>query len=147
MESKTFFISGHVDLGAGEFERHYLHAIQNAVDDPNSNFVIGDATGCDSLAMTYLAALAEHDPALKDRVTIYHLFNRARNNFGFYTRGGFATEEDRDDAMTRASQVDILYVRPEDEMRKRFRDNYNPNYVCGTEKNRRRREKYVGGGV
>jgi ribosomal protein S16 len=40
-----------------------------------------------------------------------HMLAAPRNNTGFPTVGGFATDEERDEAMTLASDVDLAWVR------------------------------------
>jgi len=69
-------------------------------------FVVGDYYGVDIMAQEYLKARNQTD------VTVYHMFESPRNYLeGFKTIGGFTCDEDRDAAMTLASDYDIAYVR------------------------------------
>jgi len=48
-----------------------------------------------------------------ENVRVFHMLDAPRHNVGDYsTVGGFLNDEDRDAAMTRASQADITWVRP-----------------------------------
>ncbi len=98
------FISGHLDLTQGEFEEYYCHQIDNALAK-NEAFVVGDARGADRLAQYYLLRKTE-------LVVVYHMFTNPRNNVGFPTRGGFQSDAERDEQMTRDSHQDIAWVRP-----------------------------------
>lgn len=97
------FISGHLDLTQDEFELQYSMPIDEALRQGHS-FVVGDARGADHLAQRYLLNKT-------DKVTVFHMFDAPRHNVGFDTRGGFSTDEDRDDAMTRNSTYDIAWFR------------------------------------
>lgn len=137
----TYFISGHQDLSKEEFDEHYKKRILDAVKS-NASFVIGDARGGDSLAQKWLSYLCRSNPDLHQRVTVYHMYQRPRNNLGnFPTKGGFESDEERDDAMTKNSQEDILWVRTPAEQQKKLGPKYNPFHVSGTMKNKLRREE------
>lgn len=101
----VYFVSGHLDLTAEELAEHYaprLHAAHAA----GASFVVGDARGCDAMVQQLLAELGA-------KVTVFHMFERPRNCVaGIATRGGFATDAERDAAMTAASDDDIAWVRP-----------------------------------
>lgn len=97
------FISGHLDLTEMEFEEHYRDSIDNALKQ-NQGFVVGDARGADTLAQKYLLGKT-------DAVVVYHMFESPRNNEGFTTRGGFQSDAERDEQMTRDSHQDIAWVR------------------------------------
>ena len=102
----TYFVSGHLDLTLEEFRTHYVPRIAAALAE-DSAFVVGDARGCDLMAQIFL----RDTRAL--RVQVFHMLDRPRNNVGgFPTVGGFATDGDRDAAMTGASDADIAWVRP-----------------------------------
>ena len=102
--SITHFISGHLDLSKKEFDEHYKIKIQSAMSNGDS-FIIGDARGADSLAQQ---VLTEH---LYDKVTVYHMLEKPRNNFGnFKTKGGFKCDDDRDEQMTKDSTNDIFWI-------------------------------------
>jgi hypothetical protein len=141
MMSKTYFISGHLDLSQEEFDANYKDRIVNAINN-NSNFVIGESRGADSLGQKLLSVYTKKDLSLYDRVTVYHMFDTPRNNFGnFITIGGFTSDEERDEAMTKASDEDILWMRDPKEQRKRLGAKYNPYHISGTTKNMLRRKK------
>ena len=99
-----YFVSGHLDLTEEEFEEHYVPKLVGAIQKGGS-FVVGDAPGCDTMAQQYLRGAA---------VTVYHMLEMPRNLRcdTFDTVGGFRTDEERDAAMTEASDEDIAWVRP-----------------------------------
>lgn len=102
------FISGHLDLTQDEFDQHYQPRILAAIAAGDS-FGVGDARGADTLAQAFLARMNLPDW----KVVVFHMFDTPRNNvWGFQTKGGFQTDEDRDAAMTRTSDEDIAWVRP-----------------------------------
>lgn len=104
----TYFVSGHLDLTVDEFRGHYAPRIAAALsEDPDAAFVVGDARGCDLMAQLHL----RNARAL--RVQVFYALDRPRNNVGgFPAVGGFASDGDRDAAMTAASDADIAWVRP-----------------------------------
>lgn len=114
------FISGHLDLTQAEFEEYYRYKIDNALEK-NQGFVVGDAKGADTFAQQYLFGKTK-------AVVVYHMFESPRNNAGFPTRGGFQSDKERDEQMTRDSHQDIAWVKPG---RKK----------SGTQKNLNRRSK------
>lgn len=118
--SDIYFISGHLDLTDQEFLDHYKVIIDKALKD-NSLFVVGDARGADSLAQKYLSVKTNN-------VTVYHMFDSPRNNYGFLTRGGFNSDSSRDKQMTLDSDIDICWIREGREH-------------SGTARNKLRREK------
>jgi len=108
----TIFVSGHMDLTEVEFEEHYKQRIYAAASK-GSHFVVGDAPGCDEMAQKYIHSLTP-------RLTIYHMLESPRRTVFDIRRvhrqdvhcGGFATDAERDAAMTVASDDDIAWVRP-----------------------------------
>ena len=106
------FISGHIDLTQDEFDSHYKDRILKSIQE-NASFVVGDANGCDAMAQRFLSDCigGELLPEI-DRVRVYHMLKKPRNNVGFRTVGGFKSDEERDAAMTAASDADIAWVRP-----------------------------------
>jgi hypothetical protein len=100
------FISGHLDLTEQEFIEHYVPRI----DDANHNghhFVVGDARGCDTMAMKYI-----HSKGLAGRLTVYHMHTAPRNYVeGAWKRGGYGDDEERDATLTYQSNYDIAWVR------------------------------------
>jgi len=118
----TQFISGHGDVDAPEFFEHYVPLIDKAIANGDS-FVVGDFRGADMKAQVYL-----HFRGINN-VKVYHMFVSPRFNAGgFETVGGFTTDEERDSAMTRDSDMDIAWVRKGKE-------------TSGTQKNIDRRTK------
>ena len=130
---RTFFVSGHVDLSEEQFTAHYTKPLTAAMAE-RAAFVVGDSQGADIMAQRYIAARSS-----AAEVTVYHLGSTpecVEESSAVSTRGGFATHDDKDAAMTGASDVDIAWVRsPEEQLAL-----YGENYVTGTEKNILRRE-------
>jgi len=128
----TYFISGHCDITEDEFSREYHDKLETAVLS-GANFVVGDARGVDIMAQKYLS----NRPG---RVTVYHLFDTPLNiaNPAFKTIGGFQTHDQKDTAMTRNSNADILWIRSEEEQKKLYGKKYRYR-ISGTEKNLNRR--------
>lgn len=122
--SKVFFISGHRDITEEEFKKYYEEKIFNAINQ-DANFVVGDYYGVDDLAQKYLKAMMVD----KCKVRVYHMFEEPRNNCGWLTVGDFTSDEERDSAMTYASDFDIAWVRPGKEK-------------SGTARNLQRRKEY-----
>lgn len=103
--SLVVFVSGHLDLTEEEFSAHYEPAILEA-GRQGHRFVVGDARGADLLFQRF----AQREGL---GVTVYHMLERPRHNVGgFATVGGFPSDEARDAAMTKASSLDIAWVRP-----------------------------------
>lgn len=103
---KTAYISGHLKISSEEFDEHYLLPIREAMVR-GDKFVVGDARGTDTIAQQYLYLCGVED------VTVYHMLDKPRNNkYHFPTVGGFKSDEERDAAMTAASDYDIAWVRP-----------------------------------
>jgi len=108
----THFISGHLDLTIPEFMLFYAHRLEKAIHN-GDDFVVGDAPGADTIAQWWLAF--HIGPELEAKVTVFHMLDAPRNlvaAHGFNTRGGFTSDEERDRAMTEASDADIAWVRP-----------------------------------
>ena len=126
-QDKTVFISGHMDLTAQEFEEHYAPRLRDVVAT-GAAVVVGDARGADTMAQRYLKA-ARHE-----NVLVYHMLATPRFNADFPTVGGFASDRERDEAMTRASSSDIAWVRPGREK-------------SGTAKNLARRAQFISRGM
>lgn len=104
--SQIAFISGHLNLTEEEFATHYKPKIDEAIARGDS-FSIGDARGCDSMAARYIHSLGQ-----VERVTIYHMFLSPRNYVeGAWKRGGYRSDDERDEAMTNHSDYDIAWVR------------------------------------
>ncbi len=107
----TYFISGHRDITANEFEFNYEPLINFALhENPNAKFIVGDYQGADIMAQNYLMDILCIEP---ERVTVYHMLDAPRNINPKITKtkGGFKGDEERDAAMTAASSRDIALVR------------------------------------
>ena len=134
--SLTYFISGHMDLTPAEFDEHYAPKIREAAMRSHNRFVVGDAPGCDAMAQRFLMDLdVGQDERERAEFHVYHMLSQPRNCVEGLSpvelRGGFASDAERDAAMTEASDEDIAWVRPDKKKRR-----------SGTAKNLdRRREK------
>lgn len=113
----VIFISGHRDLTYDEFKKYYEPRIDDAIeifyndeDDGTLRFVIGDCAGCDIMAQDYLLDTLNYKPEL---ITVYHCYDAPRyvNPKVKNLKGGFGGDIDKDNAMTKASNNDIAYVR------------------------------------
>ena len=107
----TYFISGHRDITKEEFEFNYEPLINLAIhENPDAKFVVGDYYGADIMAQDYLMDILCYDP---EKVTVYHMLEAPRNiNAAIkHTKGGFKSDDERDEAMTKASSKDIALVR------------------------------------
>lgn len=125
---KIWFVSGHLDLTPDEFSNHYAGRIVAAFQ-AGDRFVLGDAPGCDTMAQQLLADLGAEGP----QVTVFHMLERPRELVsGFALVGGYKTDLERDEAMTRCSDDDIAWVRP-----------VHKKKNSGTAKNLRRRFESV----
>lgn len=152
MKNSRVFISGHVDLFQKSFEKHYIPFIDQAIAN-DCTFVIGNSTGCDEMAMSYLLKMGVD----KNKITIYHHDDESAQrkehltieeikNLGFTKIiTGFATHDHRDTAMTDNSDCDIAWVRPVShtiKVMKLLGKIYDPLHESATYKNILRREMY-----
>lgn len=106
-----YFISGHGDLTQIEFNNYYVPVLDDILrTDKNAEFVVGDFQGADTMAQDYLRVKIPDT----SKLTVYHMgrFPRYCSATGFKLIGGFSSDEERDSAMTRASNVDICFIRP-----------------------------------
>lgn len=104
---KTVFVSGHLDLTDAEFHEHYAKRLWALSEEPGTRFIVGDAPGADTMAQKYLKAIGVTD------ITVYHMLEAPRNWCGVGSlAGGFASDKERDAAMTSASTCDVAWVRP-----------------------------------
>ncbi len=122
------FVSGHLDLTSEEFSMFYQPILEIYID-MGWQFVVGDANGADYMTQLFLA-----NHPKKPNFTIYHMLTGPRFAVDCAPRiGGFENDEQRDEAMTAGSDVDIAWVRPGRER-------------SGTSKNIRRRAKWCDDG-
>ena len=99
------FVSGHLDLTREEFYEHYVPVLLPLV--ASHHFIVGDAEGCDALAQEFLSSF-------NATYVIYHMFKAPRNCYDRWVAlfGGFKSDSERDEAMTRASSLDVAWIRP-----------------------------------
>jgi len=129
----TYFISGHTNLTAEEFNMHYKDKIVEKVKE-GSRFLIGDSRGADFLARKFLRGYSE--------VIIYHVGSKPKGlTYDFKIKSGFEDDESRDIAMTNDSSEDILWIRPLDEYKKLLGNRYNPMHISNVVKNFLRRKE------
>ena len=113
-----YFISGHRDLSYEDFEKYYIPKIREVLEeDPWAEFLVGDYEGVDKYAMDYIYSQT------KKHITIYHMFDTPRNlprtyelvHDSLYAQlsfiSGYKSDEERDSAMTKASDFDIAFVK------------------------------------
>ena len=151
--TKVAFISGHIDLTQEQFETHYVHHIDKAIEN-GCAFVVGNALGCDALALRYLSKRIN-----KDLVTVYHRespYDKIHKEhltlseikaLGYRNIiSGWPTFDARDAAMTSVSDFDIAWVRPDSETKTLIESlgkSYRPNRISGTLKNLQRRSQHL----
>jgi hypothetical protein len=114
--SVTHFITGHLDISDAEFTAHYVPQLQQALKEPDSQFVMGAAPGVDTRARQWLIA----EGVSPKRITVYILerFMEAVNiTDGCNIIVAFPSHETCDQAMSAVSHYCIAWVRPEAEQR------------------------------
>jgi hypothetical protein len=145
MEQKClrYFISGHIDLSQEQFDKFYKDRILKAIAS-NGTFVMGSAPGADYMAQQFLYESFKHDPTELDRMIVYHRGDNPETQLidsRIKTIGGFKSHNAKDTAMTKASDMDIAYVRSYDESKILYGEKFNPHRISGTQQNLNRREK------
>lgn len=115
MENKVYryFISGHRNITEEEFNCNYVPILKDIVENNFSGsirFIVGDYHGVDIMAQHYLIDELNFPP---ERICVYHMFDKPRNIHPLIENrvGGFSSDEERDAAMTRDSDLDIAFVR------------------------------------
>lgn len=101
-----YFISGHRDLTWEEFAKWHTPAISR-VRRAGARFVV--AEGADRMAQDYLLACG----VAPIGITVYHMLKSPRYlaNESIRTVGGFTSDTERDEAMTKNSDYDIAFIR------------------------------------
>lgn len=113
----VYFISGHRDLSRENFRKYYIPAINDAIYDSGDlcEFVVGDCDGVDLMAQEYLLEI-------EAKFTVFHLGDKPQHfvlpeasddeikERNITLRGGFKDDIARDEAMTRASDIDIAFI-------------------------------------
>ena len=105
-----YFISGHRDLTWEEFTKWYAPAISRVRrTDNGARFVVAECEGADRMAQDYLLACG----VAPIGITVYHMLKSPRYlaNESIRTVGGFTSDTERDEAMTRNSDYDIAFIR------------------------------------
>lgn len=105
---KIYFISGHRDITEEEFKEWYIPELTKAAEE-DSDFVVGDCSGVDSMAQDWLRDNLKHH----FRVTVFHMFEKPRHlaSMLFNTSGGYDSDISRDSKMTESSDEDIAFIR------------------------------------
>ncbi|KAJ4304713.1 hypothetical protein N0V90_000240 [Kalmusia sp. IMI 367209] len=144
LKTLTAFISGPLDPSSSYFSTYYAPSINTAIS-LNHSFIIGPVRGTDALALQYL--LSQSVPP--SQITIYMAnFEYANITWrtGFTSLGvnvkcveEAITTRERDAAMTRDSDYDILRYRTEQEAKELYGSVWWPR-VSNTEMNERRRK-------
>jgi hypothetical protein len=142
-----YFVSGHMNIHADEFEKHYVPVLNAVVNEQkDATFKLGNATGVDTLALHHL--LKELNvPSERIEVYVYNYYpNKQASEIERLKRlsvtvcSGFENVHERDAALTRDSNCDILWIRSAAENIARFGARYKVGHVSGTEKNKIRRQ-------
>lgn len=140
---KVAFISGPLDPDDEYFATHYAPQI-DAAAQANHSFIIGPVAGIDTLSLHYL--LSQNVPPSKITVYMAHFeylnttWRTQYLDLGVNVRDvvDAVTTRERDAAMTKDSDYDILRYRTEDEAKKLYGKSWWPR-VSNTEMNERRR--------
>jgi hypothetical protein len=147
---KIAFISGHVDIDKQTFLSHYQKPIDQAILGGES-FILGNAQGVDSLALEYLLEKVSEGILSRDQITIY-FYNKYSETSDLHTDtkyngikiiNGFTSYTSRDKLMTVNSDYDIAWIRPVEESKKMYGDEFKPGRISGTELNIQRRKKLL----
>ncbi|OCK79849.1 hypothetical protein K432DRAFT_271007, partial [Lepidopterella palustris CBS 459.81] len=144
MSSRVAFISGPLDSSDSYFTTHYAPKILSAIAAGDS-FVVGPVRGIDTLALHFL--LSPPQNISPDRITVFmtHTEYATQSWREEYEKLGVkvfeegVTTRDRDAAMTRESDYDILRYRTEEEAKELYGEAWWPR-VSNTEMNERRRK-------
>ena len=105
-----YFVSGHRDLTAEEFDRHYVYQLGCVLaEDPYAEFVVGDWEGCDTMFVKYM-----EEYYTDVRIHIFYVGSPRikEGEFNEYCFHECTSYDDCDATMTRHSNFDITWVRP-----------------------------------
>jgi len=115
---RTQFISGYRDLTETDFAQHYHNKLDRTITRGDSFIMANSGTGVEVMALAYLKR-ANVSP---ERITIYSLQPVAEADSqetdtltGYRTKTIVGGTADRDIALTKDSDCDILWLRGEDE--------------------------------
>ncbi|KAL4876179.1 hypothetical protein BJY04DRAFT_231888 [Aspergillus karnatakaensis] len=150
VKPQVAFISGPIDTGPDSsfFKTHYIPQIDAAIASGH-DFVIGPIlSGVDADALDYFLSY----PIFPSRITIFMTIGEEKAWGAEFRRRGVnvfvledlsATSQNRDAAMTEASDYDILRWRTEEESREFYGVMYRVGHVSNTERNWRRRRGLI----
>ncbi|KAJ3517080.1 hypothetical protein NLJ89_g738 [Agrocybe chaxingu] len=137
------FVSGPITFPDDYFTTHYEPRISAAIEARHS-FVMGPAMGIDAVSLRYLVT---HGVA-PENITVYLSENESKAlkervqwfiDFGGQIHVEGVTSADRDAAMTRDSDYDILRYMSIEEQKEFYGVDYFPR-LSATERNERRRQ-------
>jgi hypothetical protein len=144
---KVAFVSGPLDPDDEYFATHYAPKIDSAIAAGHS-FIMGPVAGVDTMALHYLLDRG----VAPTRITVYmaHFeyastaWRTQYSDLGVNVRdvADAVTTRERDAAMTKESDYDILRYRTEEEAKKLYGTGWWPR-VSNTEINERRRRGVV----
>ena len=104
------FVSGTKDMSEKTFIQYYVPVLQVLIYEfPDIYFVLSDDDGCAVMTQLFL----KHVLKDKTKVTIFGCNKTKPKNFAdkdFLYSGDFKTIEERNAAMTRASNLDVHYL-------------------------------------
>lgn len=148
----TAFISGPLEVSKAYFTRYYRPRIDDAISSGHK-FVVGPVSGIDALGLEYLLSRDVEQSRIKIYMAAFEIaappafvaeMKRRLGDHGVMEAKredgtGALTTWDRDAAMTRDSDYDILRFRTEREQKSIYGDRWRPR-VSNTERNWRRRK-------
>ena len=137
-EYKSIFISGNTDLSDKQFIQYYLPILTELAKDNNIYFNISDDDGCSEMVQLLLNKLVKD----KFKVSVYCVGDNPKHFIcsEFLCFTGFKTLEERNAAMTFASNMDLHVILPgkgrsavEDNLCRRNEPEYNyiKHYING----------------
>lgn len=137
-EIKSIFISGNLDLSEKQFMQYYLPVISELAKESIIYFNVSDDEGCAAMTQVLLNSILKD----KFKVSVYCVGDNPKhfvsNEFLCFT--GFKTVEERNAAMTFASNMDLHVILPgkgrssvEDNLCRRNEPEYNyiKHYING----------------
>lgn len=136
--SRSVFISGNLDLSDKKFIQYYMPIITELSENENVYFNISDDIGCSEMVQVLLKGVLKN----KNNVNIYCIGDKPKIYLddAFLCFSGFKTLEERNAAMTFATDMDLHIVLPgkgksavKDNLCRRNEPEYNyiKHYVTG----------------
>ena len=107
-ETKSIFISGNLDLPEKQFIQYYMPIITELAKDENTYFNISDDEGCAEMTQILLNKILTN----RNNVNVFCIGQMPKHYISenFMCFSGFKTLEERDAAMTFASNIDLHIV-------------------------------------